>query len=336
MSEQTTSPASVEAILDPDLEICDPHHHYWNHHTNPYLLENLHADTEATDAGGQSHRVTSTVFVECMAEYRSDGPEHLRPVGETVFVAEAAVRSEASVGATIAGIVGFADLTLGDRVAEVLEAHVEAGGGRFRGIRHANSWIADPAINNAHTNPTEGLLGDTDFRVGFAVLGRMGLSFDAWMYHPQLPELVELARAHPDTDIVLDHLGGPLGIGPFKDRRAEVLAACRESLGELARLPQVSVKLGGIGMPIYGDGWNKQPERATSIEVADRWGDHLRFVIDTFGPGRCMFESNFPVDRSGIDYPILWNAFKRVAEGYSPDERADLFAGAAKRAYQLI
>ncbi len=326
---------SAESIIDPDIEICDPHHHYWKHATNPYLLDQLHADTSAEDADGQRHNVVSTVFVECMAEYRTDGPEPLRPVGETVFVTEAAERSEHLPGATIAGIVGFADLTLGEGVAEVLEAHVDAGRGRFRGIRHATSWSSEPGIHAAHTKPTEHLMAESSFRQGFDVLGRMGLSFDAWMYHPQLPDLVDLAGRHPDTVVVLDHLGGPLGIGPYQSRRDEVLEACRGPLIELARLPQVYMKLGGLGMSLFGDGWHRRDARPTSNEVADRWGDHVRFIIDTFGPDRCMFESNFPVDKVGIDYPVLWNAFKRIASGYSPDERTALFAGSAKAAYRV-
>lgn len=329
------SQLSTEPILDPDLLICDPHHHYWHHPTNPYLLEQLHADTEAVDAEGHSHNVESTVFVECMAEYLTDGPVALRPVGETRFVTEAAERSERSGGAVIAGIVGFADLSLGAAVEEVLDAHVEAGHGRFRGIRHATSWIDDPKIHNAHTNPTEGLMSDREFRDGFDVLGRMGLSFDAWLYHPQLPDLVDLARSHPDTVVILDHLGGPLGIGPFRGQREAVLEACRGPLAELAECPQVHVKLGGVGMSIYGDGWHKMDPRPSSEQVAERWGDHIRFVIDLFGPDRCMFESNFPVDKTGIDYPVLWNAFKRIADRYDAQERSALFAGAARSAYRI-
>ncbi len=324
-----------ELVLEPDLEICDPHHHYWHHERNPYLLEHLHADTGATDARGVAHRVTQTVFVDCMAEYRETGPEALRPVGETEFIAEAAARSEAEPGATIAGIVSYADLRLGPAVEEVLEAHVEAGQGRFRGIRHATAWDADPSIHAAHTNPVEHQMADPGFRQGFEVLGRMGLSFDAWLFHPQLGDLVELVRAHPGTPVIVDHLGGPLGIGPYRDQRDEILATSREPLSQLADLPDVYLKLGGVGMSVFGDGWNKQETRPTSDEVAARWGDHLRWCIDTFGPDRCMFESNFPVDKVGIDYLVLWNAFKKVAAAYSADEKRDLFAGTARRAYRL-
>lgn len=337
MAEPVDPPRSAEPIIEPGLAICDPHHHYWNHPTRPYLLEQLHADTGATDAQGASHRVVSTVFVDCMAEYRTDGPEALQPVGETEFIVEAAERSEQLPGATIAGIVSFADLALGTAVAEPLEAHVEAGRGRFRGIRHATSWDPDDKIHNAHTNPPPGLTAEASFRKGFEVLGSMGLTFDAWMYHHQLPELVDLARSLPETTIVLDHIGGPLGIGGYAGRREEILAETRGPLAELATLPQVFLKVGGIGMSVYGDGWHKQPARPTSDQLVDRWGDHLRWCIDTFGPDRCMFESNFPVDKIGVDYPILWNAFKKIANagGYSAEEKADLFHDTATRAYRL-
>jgi predicted TIM-barrel fold metal-dependent hydrolase len=322
---------SAEEALDPDVAICDPHHHLWDHPTDRYLLEELRADT------GAGHRVERTVFVECTSAYRQDGPEALRPVGETDFVAAIAAESErtAADGAIIAGIVGFADLRLGDAVEEVLAAHVAAGGGRFRGIRHASSWDADPGIRNAHTDPPPGLLADPSFRVGLAVLGRAGLRFDAWHYHPQIPELVDLARAHPEVPIVLDHLGGPLGIGPYARRREEVREVWRGSMEELATCENVSVKLGGIGMPIYGLGWHQRPEPPTSEELAVAWGPDIRFCIEAFGVDRCMFESNFPVDRRSCTYVVLWNAFKRIVADASPDERAALLSGTATAFYGL-
>ena len=333
----TTNPAheawlatTVEEAIEPDLPICDPHHHLWHHPTDPYLLEHLHADT------GAGHNVVETVFVDCMAEYRTEGPEHLRPVGETAWVAKLAAESEAGDGATIAGIVGFADLTLGAAVEEVLAAHVEAGDGRFRGIRHASSWDASPDVRNAHTSPPEGLLGQGDFRAGLATLGRMGLSFDTWMYHPQLGELVDLARAHPDVTMVLDHLGGPLGIGPYAGRRDEVRAAWEAPMADLAAdCPNVVLKLGGIGMAVYGLAWHREPTAPTSDALAEAWGPQIEWCIERFGPDRCMFESNFPVDRRSCSYVVLWNAFKRIAGGCSDSERAPLFRDTARAAYRL-
>jgi L-fuconolactonase len=317
-----------EAILEPDLAICDPHHHYWNHDRNPYLLEQLHADT------GSGHNVVSTVFIDCMAEYKTDGPDHMKPVGETEFIIEAAERSDTGDQATIAGIVSFADLSRGKAVEEVLDAHVEAGRGRFRGIRHATTFDADPLVQNGHTDPPAGLMGQADFREGFSTLGQMGLSFDAWMYAPQLGELVDLVKAQPETTVILDHLGGPLAIGPYKGRRDEVLAMTKAPIQALAEHDQVFMKLGGIGMSLYGDGWHKLDERPSSDIVVERWGDHINWIIEQFGPDRCMFESNFPVDKVGIDYDVLWNAFKKMAAGFSPTEKAWLFHDAAAKAYR--
>ncbi len=320
---------TVEDAIEPELPICDPHHHLWDHPTDRYLLDELHADT------GAGHNVVRTVFVECMSAYRPDGPETMRPVGETEFVAEIAAASAAAGGPEIAGIVSYADLRLGPGVEDVLAAHAEAGEGRFRGIRHATSWDADPSVHNAHTDPTEHLMADADFRAGLATLGRMGYSFDAWLYHPQIPDVAGLARAHPDVTIVLDHLGGPLGVGPYANRRREILEWWRPVMEDVASCPNVVLKVGGIGMAAYGDGWHKQDAPPTSDELVARWGDPIRFCIDTFGPDRCMFESNFPVDKKGTSYVVLWNAFKKMAAGYSDAEKADLFHGTASRAYRL-
>lgn len=320
-----------EEPIDATEEIVDPHHHLWDMPSSTYLLEQLHADT------GAGHNVTQTVFVECAAQYRSSGPEHMRPVGETEFVLGQAEQSAATDGAQIAGIVGFADLSRGAAVEEVLQAHIEAGGSRFKGIRHANAWDGSEEIRESHTKPPPGLLADRFFREGFAKLGSMGLSFDAWMFHPQVHELSALTAAIPNTDVVLDHLGGPLGIGPYASQRYEVRAVLRTELTELARREHVVVKVGGIGMSIYGVGFNKMERAPDSQTVAATWSDDIRHCIDTFGPSRCMFESNFPVDRAGCSYTVLFNAFQRICDeaGYTAGERADLFAGTARRFYRL-
>ena len=311
-----------EELLEPDLPIVDPHHHLWEHPTNTYMMRELRADT------GSGHRVDKTVFVECGSGYRSDGPESMSFVGETEFVVTA------DPDGFVAGIVGRADLTSPD-IADVLAAHSEAGQGRFRGIRHASAHDPDEAIRASHTKPPPGLLGHADFRRGFAALGAAGLRFDAWLFHPQLPELVDLARAHPDVPIVLDHLGGPLGIGPYAGRRAEVLATWRASMEAVAGCDNVSLKLGGIGMPIYGMGFHKTEGGASSAELAAAWGEPIRWCIDRFGVDRCMFESNFPVDKASCSYAVLWNAFKRIAAGCSAAEKVALFSGTASRFYDV-
>jgi predicted TIM-barrel fold metal-dependent hydrolase len=312
----------TEAALEPDLPIVDPHHHLWRHPTSTYMTPELRADT------GSGHDVRHTVFVECASGYREDGPESHRPVGETEFVVDA------DPDGFIAGIVGFADLTAPD-VADVLAEHIAAGRGRFRGIRHVNAWDESPEVRASHTNPPPELLLHDDFRRGFAALGAAGLRFDAWMYHPQLPELVDLARAHPDVPVILDHLGVPLGIGRHAGRRAEVLADWRSSMAEVARCENVTLKLGGIGMPVFGLGFHKEEAETTSEQLADAWGDEIRWCIEQFGVDRCMFESNFPVDRASCSYVVLWNAFKRIAAGASADEKTALFSGTAARAYDV-
>ena len=331
MDKTTWLAATIEEPVDSLEEIVDPHHHLWDFPTGTYLLPELHLDT------GAGHNVTQTVFVECGAGYRDQGPEHLRPVGEIEFVRGQAELSAEQEGAEIAAIVGFADLTRGEAVEEVLEAQQAAGGGRFRGIRHANAWDASDQIRESHTKPPAGLLGHSNFRAGFAKLGEMGFSFDAWMFHPQVEELVDLAASVPETPIVLDHLGGPLGIGPYAGIRDEVRATLRPALEALAQHEQVVVKVGGIGMSIYGVGLNRFPEAPTSEQVAELWSEDIRHCVDTFGPERCMFESNFPVDRQGCSYTVLFNAFQRVAEeaGWSSLERAELFSGTARRFYRL-
>jgi predicted TIM-barrel fold metal-dependent hydrolase len=309
-------------VPEPDLVICDPHHHLWDRAGNRYMTPELQADTDS------GHRVVKTVFVECMSGYLEDGPEAFRPVGETGFV----------VGADpegfIAGIVGFADLRTAE-IADILAAHVEAGRGRFRGIRHASAWDASPDIRRSHTNPPPRLLADPDFRRGFVALGQAGLSFDAWLYHPQIPELTDLARSCPDTPVVLDHLGGPLGIGPYQGHHDEVLEEWRRSIADLAGCPNVVLKLGGIGMPIFGMDWHHRDGGAGPDELAAIWGPSIRWCIEQFGADRCMFESNFPVDKASCTYAALWSGFKEMVADASSTEKAALFHDTASRFYRV-
>lgn len=321
----------TEAALDPTLDICDPHHHLWHHPGNRYLADEYLADV----SGG--HRIRSSVHVECVSNYRGEGPQHLRALGETEFVEQQAHELEARAGENgklCAGIVGFADLCLGDRVAEVLDGHL-ALSKRFRGIRHATAWDASPRIREAHTQPGAELLADPSFRRGFAQLAPRKLSFDAWVFHPQIADLTALAQTFPDTVIVLDHLGGPLGIGPYAGRQDEVFEVWKRSIHDLARCPNVCIKLGGIHMALNGGDWRLRDLPATSRELAaatSRWYLH---AIECFGVHRCMFESNFPADRISLSYGVLWNAFKRIAQDFSAHEKAALFRGTAQGAYRL-
>jgi predicted TIM-barrel fold metal-dependent hydrolase len=323
-----------EEVLEPELPIVDPHHHLWDFPAHRYLLPDLLADT------GSGHRIESTVFIECTACYRANGPSELRPLGETEFVnGIAAMSASGAYGPTrvAAGIVGLVDLTIGARAEEVLGAHMAAAGPRFKGIRHAAAWEDKaPEIHNSHTNPPPHLYRDhAKFREGFAALGRLNLSFDAWLYHPQIPDLVALARAFPQQPIVLDHVGGPLGLGWYADKRQEVLAAWRHGIRELASCPNVSVKLGGLGMRINGFRFHHRERPPSSEDLAAAWRPYLETAIEAFGPARAMFESNFPVDKISGSYAVYWNAFKRLAAGASASEKAALFHDTAKRFYRL-
>ncbi|MET0325518.1 MAG: amidohydrolase family protein [Ilumatobacteraceae bacterium] len=300
----------------------DPHHHLWEHAQKPYLMGELRADTDSIEG------VTNTVFVECASGYRTDGPEAFRPVGETELVVAA------DPDGFIAGIIGFADLATPE-IDDVLAAHVAAGAGRFRGVRHASAFDASPEIRVSHTRPPPELLGMADFRRGVAALGAAGLSFEAWLYHPQLPELTALAHDQPDVPIVLDHLGGPLGLGPYAGRRDEVLAEWRVSMAEVATCPNVTLKLGGIGMPLFGMRWHHQPGGATVEQLVEAWGEPIRWCIEQFGADRCMFESNFPVDKVSCSYAVLWEAFEVMAADASPAEHDALFHGTATRTYRI-
>jgi len=320
-----------EEALEPELAICDPHHHLWDFPQSRYLLAELVADT-------QGHRIEKTVFVECGSMYRAEGPAALRPVGETEFVQGVAAQS-ASGGygdmRACAGIVGHADLLLGAAVDEVLEAHCAASPNRFRGIRHAAAWHASEQIRESHSRPPPHMFGEARFREGFARLAARGLSFDAWLFHTQIDELCELAHAFEETSIILDHVGGPLGIGPFEDRHAEVLPGWKRSISSLAACPNVVLKLGGLQMPICGFGWHKRDKPPSSAELADRLAPYYLHCIDAFGPERCMFESNFPVDKSSCSYTVLWNSFKLITRGFSHSEREAMFQGTAVRVYRL-
>ena len=318
-----------EEVVDPDLEIVDPHHHLWRIPGADYLLEDLWTDT------GSGHRVVKTIFIECNASYREDGPDHLRPVGETEFVAALAAVSETGPGARIAGIVAHADLRLGDRLSEVLDAHMDAGDGRFRGIRHAISHPTHPDVLAIPGRAPAELSTDEAFRDGVRLLGHRGHTYESWHYHYQLSDFVDLARSAPDTTIILDHFGTPLGVGPWASQRDEIFEQWKADIAEAARCPNVVAKLGGLAMPDNGYGWHLADRPPTSDEVVAAHRDHFLHTIDCFGPERCMFESNFPVDRVSLSYRVLWNAFKKMVADFTDAERAAMFSATAERIYSL-
>ncbi len=322
----------AEPILDPERPIVDAHHHLWERPDHRYLLHEFLADVRS------GHNVVATVFLECNAMYRASGPEELRPLGQTEFVAGIGAMSDSGgYGPTrvAAGIVGFADLTQGDRVEPVLEAHVRAGGGRFRGVRHSAAWDASPVIGNSRTATGPHLMMQTDFRAGLARLTKLGLTLDAWVFHPQLADVVDLARACPDASIVMGHVGGPLGYGPYAGKRDEVFASWNTGVTELARCDNVVMKLGGMMMRLAAYDYRTEPRPPSSAELAALWGPYIERCIELFGPSRCMFESNFPVEKMGIGWAALWNAFKRITAGASADDKRLLFSGTARRVYRL-
>jgi L-fuconolactonase len=321
-----------EEIIDPEREIVDPHHHLWRRRRwFPYLLEDLWTDT------GSGHNVKKTVFVQCRSSYRIEGPEHLKPVGETEFVAEIAEQSRkgSENQAKITGIVSHANLTLGDPVAEILDAHEEAGRGLFRGIRHAG---AREENRDALTIPGLGekdLFRREDFRQGIRLLGGRGLTYESWHYHHQIKSFTELARAVPDTVIILDHFGTPLGVGPYEGKRDEIFREWKKDIAELAGCDNVYAKLGGMAMPDNGFGWHLRAVPPTSDDFVQAQKKYYLHTIECFGPRRCMFESNFPVDRLSISYHVLWNGFKKMVADCSEDEKNMMFSGTATRVYNL-
>ena len=321
---------TVEDPLAPDLPISDPHHHLFDDPANrwsPYLLDELRRDAEGLN-------LVRTVFVDCMSHYTTSGPEALRPVGETAFVRQVAEESARTAGCHIAGIVGYADMTLGDGAQAVLEAHMEAGGARFKGIRHATGWDPTPTIRSYRNQPP-GMLLDPTFRRGVACVARLGLTLDVQVHHHQLLEVASLARAFPELPIVVNHTGVPIGIGPYAGKREEVFRHWRGGIAELAGYPNVSIKLGGTGMSMFGFGWDERPAPPSSEEYARATAPYFQTCIELLGAQRCMFESNYPVDRIACSYVVLWNAFVRVAQGGTPGEIADLFHDTAVRAYRL-
>lgn len=320
----------MEEAIEPELPIIDAHHHF-SDHWGGYLGEDLLGDMRA------GHRVKATVYIQCGYGYRSTGPEAFKPVGEVetvVAIAQSLQASQQKDSGVAAGIVGYADLVLGDRVRDVLAELVQAGQGRFRGIRY--SAARHPAFRHGVlSRALPDILQDTRFREGFACLERHGLSFDCWTYHPQLDQVVELARAFPRTQIIVNHIGGLLGVGPYKDRRSHARQEWLASITRLASCENAVMKLGGLGTAVFGYDFSGRTTPPSSKELADLWAPDFMTCIDLFGADRCMFESNFPVDRSVGSYHVLWNAFKRIAANASADEKAALFHDTAARVYRL-
>ena len=325
-----------EDTLEPELPICDPHHHLWEFRTERvdprYLMDEILLDINS------GHNIVSTVFIECGAMYKAGGPGPMRVVGETEFVNGIAAMSASGLYGPCriaAGIIGTADLTRGAAAGVVLDAQIAAGGGRFKGIRHGVTWDASDAVAKARTLPKQHLLMDETFRQGFAQLAPRGLSFEGWCYHPQIPELTDLARAFPDTTIILNHFGGPIGVGPYARQKDAVFKEWQASINDLAACENVVAKLGGVNMDVNGFGWHEKERPPTSEELCEATRPFYEHTLDKFGPDRCLFESNFPVDKITCSYNVLWNSFKRFSANFSAEEKAKLFHDTATSVYRL-
>ena len=328
---------TAEAPLEPELPICDPHHHFWDRRLERvpyqrYVLDELNADIYC------GHNVRSTVFIECRSMYRPADAGEMRPVGEVEFVQGLAAASASGLygpARAAAAIIGHANLNLGERVAPVLEALKAASPNRFRGIRHSVTWDPHPEVENTAAHKAQGQLASDQFRAGARVLARMGMTLEGWLYHPQLPELAAFAKAVPELTIVLNHVGGLLRTGPYANRDQEVLTSWRKGIAAVAACPNVVMKLGGLGMTRCGFDWHTRAKPIGSEELATAMAPFLTYCIEQFTPARCMFESNFPVDKVSFSYNVMYNAFKRFSKGYSASERAAMFHDCAAKAYRI-
>lgn len=321
-----------EEVLEPELPIIDAHHHLWDRPAWRYLLDEFLADINS------GHRIAATVYVQCFAMHRKDGLEALRPVGETEFAnGIAAMSASGNYGETriCDGIVAYADLRLVDEIEHVLDAHAAHGSSRFKGVRQISAWDKNPEAVNPDNLASEGMLSDPRFRAGFASLAPRGLSFDAFLFHTQLKELIDLARVFPSTRIVLNHMGTPLGIAGYQNQRAKVFRDWASDMKQLSTCANVVVKLGGLGMRPVGMGFAEHSTPLTSERLAELSRPYVHTCIESFGAQRCMFESNFPVDKASFSYRTCWNTFKRLASGASAAEKQFLFHDTAAAVYGL-
>ena len=316
-----------EEIVEPDRPIIDPHHHLWNDRGSTYLVEELKTDT------GSGHNVVKTVFMECGWSYREDGPRHLKVVGETEAVVAQVEKSKQTGGAFIAAIIARADLTLGGEVLEVLEAHQNASDGLFRGIRHAGARAEHPEVLSIPGRAPEGLFQDSNFLEGLRVLGKNDFTYDTWHYHYQNSEFAEMVKQIPDTQIILDHFGTPLGVGPYADKREEIFVKWKEDIKEISKSENVYMKIGGMAMPDNGFGWNTRDKPASSNEFVEAQRRYYLHAIECFGPERCMMESNFPVDKMSLSYHVLYNGLKKIVADFSEDEKHQMFYRTAEKVY---
>lgn len=321
-----------EPAIEPELMIVDAHHHLWDRPDSRYMLDDYLDDIDS------GHHVVASVYVQCRSMFNLDLPEPLRCVGEVEFAnGVAALSASGSYGEPriCSAIVAGADLSLGEAVAPVLEEMLARAGRRLQGIRNTTAWHADPLVVSNPRPPPPGLLSDVNWRKGVSCLRRYNLALDLWAYHTQLEQIFDLARSFPDQLMVLDHLGGPLGIGPYAGARESVFAEWSRLIGQLAACPNVRIKLGGLGMHVGGFNLHTRKLPPDSDTLAGLWRPYILHCIDVFGVERCLFESNFPVDKGMYSYGVMWNAFKKITAGFSCDEKRFLFSQTAVDTYNL-
>lgn len=322
-----------EAALSPEQPVVDAHHHLWDRQSGRYLTGEFSADIQAS-----GHRILSSVYVQCRSMLRRSGPEELKPLGEVEFACGAAAMFSSGHYGNAQGceaIVAGVSLTAGEALQPAIDMMMQQSAGRLRGMRNPLAWHADPRVLSSPATPPAGLAGSAGFRRGAACLARNGLSLDVWVYHTQLKEIVDLARAIPDLRIVVDHCGGPVGVGPCQGQRDEVFSHWRNDLAQLAALPNVSIKISGLGMAVMGYPFAQAATPPDSLTLMQAWQPWFETIVGLFGAGRCMFASNFPVDKGMFSYGVFWNACKRLAHQATRDEKDQLFWRTAATTYRL-
>jgi predicted TIM-barrel fold metal-dependent hydrolase len=326
--------AAPELAIEPDLPIIDTHMHLWHHPTGyRYFAEDYARDIEKS-----GHNVEASVFVECNSMYRASGPENYRSVGETEFaLGQAAIAASGKYTSSriAAGIVGFADLTIGAELPEVLDAHIAAANSRFRGIRMRAKWDPDPVVKGAVSADAPGLYLEPEFHHGLREVASRGLLFEASIYHPQIRDVTALARAVPEAQIVVVHSGSPVGHSSYRGREKEVHGNWLRDMKDLAACPNAAIKLGGILMTLAAYDFGQTARPITSEALAKLWRPFIEPCFELFGPQRCMVSSNFPVDKAGFGFGTVWNMFKHVTRDCSADEKQAIYSATARRIYQI-
>lgn len=314
-----------EDVLAPEQPILDAHHHLWDRPEGRYAAGEFQRDV------AQGHDIRASIFVQCRTGYRENGPVGFQPVGEV----ETILKWCQEYPSHPVGIIAFADLQLGDAVCPVLDALAAAGKGKVCGIRNTTAYHPHPMIRSNPRPTPEGLLRSDAFKAGARVLAEKGLCLDIWAYQTQLADVCALAQAVPDLTIIVNHCGGPLGVGPYRRDDPRTFHEWRTALGRVAELPNTHIKIGGFGLTVMGYAYARHPFPPHSKALAADWAPYFETCTELFGIKRALFESNFPVDKGQFSYRALWNAFKRLSAELDDDARNDLFWRNAASCYRI-